>query len=401
MNSITDNRLSSADARVLLQRWIPPAGLLDCYDVFLSYRWTGSFDEDLTLGLFNNLSDDLFGSVGRQINVFLDKRRLQDGRNFQDDFADALLNTLLPVVILSTAALQRMVKLKADSPIDNLLLEWTLIVELLHSKTITHCLPIIIGAYNPSSPRCSDVIEDFFAAGSVSGTFRAFLGESKYTGIDSLPNVSVTSIILKVRRILQQHQLPESSCLSSHIVRSVVKHLSLHQAVFASKLFDDQKFQDVPASHAKEEVTRTVVEHCGGRIRGMLDSIEASKSQSSPVVAQRFVAILSPSLASKTSSQVAEAIGSIGPAHLVYQQAFVDNGIDRTMLADWRGQSDEDILRVLTTDLGMSSSLHSKRVLLELKKLWAPPPAQAGYRVVRRPSPGVFVLRARRAPRLR
>ena len=82
-----------------------------------------------------------------------------------------------------------------------------------------------------------------------------------------------------------------------------------------------------------------------------------------------------PSLASITASQVAEAIGRIGAAYVVYQQAFVDNGIDGTMLADWRGQPDEDILRVLTTDLGMSSSLHSKRVLLELKKLWAPPPA--------------------------
>ena len=72
-------------------------------------------------------------------------------RNFQDDCADALLKTSMPVVILSTAALQRMVKLNADSAIDNLLLEWTFIVELLDSKTIKHCLPIIIGTYNLSA----------------------------------------------------------------------------------------------------------------------------------------------------------------------------------------------------------------------------------------------------------
>ena len=53
-------------------------------------------------------------------------------------------------------------------------------------------------------------------------------------------------------------------------MRSVVKHLSLHQAVFASKLFQDAKFQDVPASHAKEEVTRTVVGHCSGKVRALL-----------------------------------------------------------------------------------------------------------------------------------
>ncbi len=48
----------------------------------------------------------------------------------------------------------------------------------------------------------------------------------------------------------------------------------MHQAVFASNLFKEPKYQEVPASHAKEEVTRTVVEHCGGKIRSMLDSIE-------------------------------------------------------------------------------------------------------------------------------
>jgi NLR family CARD domain-containing protein 3 len=272
-NSATSTFLSAADARVLLQRWIPPAGLRDCYDVFLSYRWTGSFDEDLTLGLFNNLSENVFGSSGREINVFLDKRRLQDGRNFQDDFADALLKTSVPVVIMSTAALQRMVKLTAGSAIDNLLLEWTLIVELLDSKTIEHCLPIIIGTYNPSAPSCAAVIADFFK-----DEVKAADGSVFYSGINSLPDVSVTSIISKVRLMLQQHQLPESPGLSSHTVRSVVKHLSLHQAVFASNLFQDAKFRDVPASHAKEEVTRTVVGHCSGKVRSMLESIEAAKA---------------------------------------------------------------------------------------------------------------------------
>ena len=370
LNSATNTFLSAADARVLLQRWIPPTGLRDCYDVFLSYRWTGSFDEDLTLGLFNNLSEDVFGSSGREINVFLDKRRLQDGRNFQDDFADALLKTSMPVVILSTAALQRMVKLTADSAIDNLLLEWTLIVELLDSKTIEHCLPIIIGTYNPSAPSCAAVIADFFK-----DEVKAADGSVFYSGIDSLPNVSVTSIVSKVRLMLQQHQLPESPGLSSHTVRSVVKHLSLHQAVFASKLFQDAKFQDVPASHAKEEVTRTVVEHCSGKVRALLEDIEALKLQALQAAAQHSVADQNSPLATITASDVAAAIGRIGPAYVLYQQAFIDNGIDGTMLAEWRGQSEEDTLRTLTTDLAIASSLHGKRVLLELKKLWNRPPA--------------------------
>jgi hypothetical protein len=76
-----------------------------------------------------------------------------------------------------------------------------------------------------------------------------------------------------------------------------------------------------------------------------------------------------------TASDVAAAIGRIGPAYVLYQQAFIDNGIDGTMLAEWRGQSEEDTLRTLTTGLAITSSLHGKRVLLELKKLWNRPPA--------------------------
>jgi hypothetical protein len=226
LNNVANSSLCAAEARALFQRWIPPAGLRDCYDVFLSYRWTGSFDEDLTLGLFNNLSEDVFGSSGREINVFLDKRRLQDGRNFQEDFADALLKTSMPAVILSTASLQRMVKLTADSAIDFLLLEWTLFVELLDSKTIEHCLPIIIGTYNPSAPSCAAVIADFFK-----DEVKAADGSVFYSGINSLPDVSVTSIISTVRLMLQQHRLPESPGLSSHTVRSVVKHLDRKSVV--------------------------------------------------------------------------------------------------------------------------------------------------------------------------
>ena len=75
-----------------------------------------------------------------------------------------------------------------------------------------------------------------------------------------------------------------------------------------------------------------------------------------------------------TASDVAAAIGRIGPAYVLYQQAFIDNGIDGTVLAEWRGQSEEDTLRTLTTDLcNRVQSARGKRVLLELKKMWNRP----------------------------
>jgi GTPase SAR1 family protein len=272
-NSCSSARLSAAESLQVFEKWVAPQGLRRHYDVFLSYRWTGGVDEELTSGLFNNLSEDLVGSAGREIHVFLDKRRLQDGRNFQEDFADALLLTSLPVVILSTAALQRMTALEAHSAIDNLLLEWTLIVELLHSKTIRFCLPIIVGSYSPTASSCSALFSDFF-----NDVVKNADGTVSYCGIDSLPDVSVASIVAKVRSMLRAHNVPESPHLSTCTVRSVVKHLSLHKAVFVSEVLAAPQYQKVPQSHMRQEAARVVINHCNGSIRAILDSIHVGRA---------------------------------------------------------------------------------------------------------------------------
>jgi hypothetical protein len=171
--------LSASDARKRFEPGLPPIGLRsDGYDVFLSYRcappvtytaapwsylfsrWTGSFEDDLTTGIFNALScgeHGVLGSSGREIRVFLDKQRLQDGRNFQEDFAEALLKTHVPVTIVSTAALARMRSLKPDSAVDNLLLEWTLIVELMDrdTKILWECLPVFVGTFDCTASSCA------------------------------------------------------------------------------------------------------------------------------------------------------------------------------------------------------------------------------------------------------
>ena len=319
-NSSSRTRLSAADARIFFEKWVAPEGLRTRYDVFLSYRWTGSFDEDLTSGLFNNLSEDLVGSTGHEIHVFLDKKRLQDGRNFQEDFADALLVASLPVVILSTAALQRMATLKADSLIDNLLLEWTLIVELLQSKTIHFCLPIIIGSYSPSALRCSEVFSNFFQ-----DVIKAPDGTVQYSGIDSLPDISVASIISKVRGLLREHNLPESPNLSSLTVRSVVKRLSMHKAVFVSDILRSPLYQNVPESHVKEEATRIVIEQCVASIRTILDSIQVSQgstahgtfSANKPAAA----AVTTPSAKNYVPFYAAAAVGAAVAASLLLWRA--------------------------------------------------------------------------------
>jgi serine/threonine protein kinase/GTPase SAR1 family protein len=259
--------------------WLPPSGLRASYHVFLSYRWTGKIEDDLTLGLFNNLSADVLGS-GRGINVFLDKRRLEDARNFQEDFAEALLKSQFPVVIISSEALKRMAKLEAGSGIDNLLLEWSIILELLELKKMDMCLPIFIGTYNQSASTCADAISNIFDEVTLADG-------SKIRPIDSLPDVPVTSITEKVRSILRQHGLSESPHLNGRSVRDVVKQLSLQQGVKTWDLAKDPKLSACSASSGKDEVLRAVIGHCAPKIRSILDSIEERekyhyKSDSAP-----------------------------------------------------------------------------------------------------------------------
>ena len=81
-------------------------------------------------GIYKKLCPDVIGAEKRQIHVFLDRHHLETGRRFDKDFARSLLKSTLVVPIVSCAALQKMVSLNKDSPIDNVLVEWVIICEL-------------------------------------------------------------------------------------------------------------------------------------------------------------------------------------------------------------------------------------------------------------------------------
>jgi GTPase SAR1 family protein len=151
--------LSADEAREKFGRWLIPVGLIDgktsdsyfeyVYHVFLSYRW-GNFDSELVNALFFSLCTSVIGD-GRQVHVFRDENRLEEGRIFSSDFAKALINSLVVVPVVSYAALVRMFDLKPDSEIDNVLLEWMLIYELLERHHLKFCLPIMVGEVKENS----------------------------------------------------------------------------------------------------------------------------------------------------------------------------------------------------------------------------------------------------------
>jgi NLR family CARD domain-containing protein 3 len=199
--------LSACDARKRFGRWLMPLGLREWYHIFLSYRWS-EFDTELVKALFSTLSVAVTGQ-GQQVHVFLDRNRLEEGRIFSSDFANALIKSLVVVPILSSAALDRMFDLKSDSNIDNVLLEWMLIVVLLARGHLKFCFPIMVGEVNEDA-KDGKFISNLFSDG----------------GIDKLPEVVCTKVADRVNELLVENRMAPLESVHTYTVRETVKKIT-------------------------------------------------------------------------------------------------------------------------------------------------------------------------------
>jgi hypothetical protein len=115
MNVGPRDMLSAAELRERFRDWVEQRGLdRDGYDFFLSYRQMPN-DEDLTLQLYTELGMQVV-RANEAPRTFLDKMRLETGRNFVRDFAASLCRTRIAVVLLSVEALRRMTTSDQQSP---------------------------------------------------------------------------------------------------------------------------------------------------------------------------------------------------------------------------------------------------------------------------------------------
>jgi GTPase SAR1 family protein len=277
--------LNAPEARRKFCQWLIPSGLREssAYHVFLSYRW-GNFDCELVTALFSKLCTEVIGD-GKQVHVFLDRHRLEKGRKFSSDFARSLINSLVVVPVVSYAALARMLVLKPDSNIDNVLLEWMLIVELRRRGHLKFCYPIIAGEVKENAEDGKFIL-DLFAVPALglkwkevgfekpsSGTeiknellaatlqnqvefkkeewekFQVKLSSSSYIKagehyfqpaiytpcIDKLPEVVCTQVARRVDQLLKENGMDPvpSEFVNTYTVRGVVKELVEYNGLLA------------------------------------------------------------------------------------------------------------------------------------------------------------------------
>ncbi len=162
------------------------------FDVFISYRVDS--DADHAQHMY-----DLLTAQGRK--VWFDKVCLEHGKNWREGFCAGLCNSKAFVCLASRdaicnpAARQSFTTLTADSPCDNVLLEYRLALELRAMGMITYIAPVFVGDSIPLVERLG-----VSSLGAVH--------YSKYFPSE-FPDVSVRSVEAELKHHLAQQLLGE------------------------------------------------------------------------------------------------------------------------------------------------------------------------------------------------
>jgi hypothetical protein len=164
-------------------------------------------DTDLTDGIYHKslFTDRLVGE--RQVQVFLDRHRLEDGRRFDKGFVKALLKSTVVVPIVSCAALQKMASLNMDSPIDNLFVEWVIVAELQDIGALEFCIPVMLGNVFETPQNDGKFISDIFTEVIIA----------------KLPEVVVSKVVFFVQEVFDVNGIAPSKHLHTRTVKGTVE----------------------------------------------------------------------------------------------------------------------------------------------------------------------------------
>jgi GTPase SAR1 family protein len=202
--------LDAADLRKRFDGWLGQRGFAEKYDFFYSYRWGGEeFDSELVMNMFTTVG--CRQCKGRAIVAFLDKRRLEPGSNFVQDFCNGLFNTKVAVPIVSAHALDKMSTLSPDSDVDNLLLEWMLMLEMRGKNgcALKRIIPVLVGEMLEVPNTEGELMQSFFSLGCIG----------------KLPDCICHKTLAKAKDILKLLGLSPSPELEKQTVQCTVKSL--------------------------------------------------------------------------------------------------------------------------------------------------------------------------------
>lgn len=136
------------------------------FDVFISYRVRS--DAEHAKLVYDKLTDAGF-------KVWLDQISLLKGDSWVEGFCDGLIKSRIFIPIISKSSINsesakqsNFAELKADSKIDNVLLEYWLALELQHRGFVDKIYPLLVGSKGPDENDASkEVYNNFFTENGV------------------------------------------------------------------------------------------------------------------------------------------------------------------------------------------------------------------------------------------
>jgi GTPase SAR1 family protein len=346
-------------------QWLQLYDLRERYDVFVSYRW-GRYDSEFTEQLFDVFTNLSVGVQNRAVEVFLDRKRLQEGRWFTSDFAAALTHTLVAVLVVSVDALGRMVE-HDPSQADNVLLEWIMILEGSAAGKIVKVFPVLFGKRLPEEVLMRNVssagvqVADFFADGIK----------------DALPKIAPTATLAQAADLLRANGIEPSERMRSYTVHSVVNELlgfllckasdfGARQLVggFADKVV--RLLSDCGDAALDGVVTQSGENGSAGAEVAPATTVVAANA---PHLAEQSLvpALAVPkgfqSLKSLTVEEVGRALAAVALDKLI--PIFATNKVTGEILTTC-----ETVSQLMSTDVGVHSRLLAKTLLGHIDEEW-------------------------------
>jgi hypothetical protein len=214
--------MTPADIKSKYGSWLQLNERRERYDVFISYRW-GTYDSvfvEKTFDMFTNFS---IAAEMRAVEVFLDRKRLQDGRLFKLDFAAALTHSLIALPVVSVDALKRMADHTPDA-VDNVLLEWIMILQCYKAGRLLKVFPVLFGT-RVSGLQVSGQQQRADAAAiaaSAEPTVTDFFAEAAK---DLLPKIVPTATLAQAAELLAANGVTPSDSMWEYTVHSIVHEL--------------------------------------------------------------------------------------------------------------------------------------------------------------------------------
>eukprot|EP01038_Epipyxis_sp_PR26KG_P004686 gene4686-6581_t len=229
--------LTSSDIIKIFGSWLSNSTQLNIikFDTFISYRW-GKNDSLFVNALYDkltfyNIESNSNGGVHqtKAIDIFLDTKRLKQGEAFQLSFAQALVNSIVFIPIVSYDGLFKMLT-HDPSTEDNVLIEWIIALLLVKIKNnqnqnkdnnnnndnnnnkikLCKLFPLLFGSIITHDNNHSLIIRDLFHENIIS----------------NLPEVIPLASIRKVSELLEAIGIIPSVLYATWTVQYIVKQLA-------------------------------------------------------------------------------------------------------------------------------------------------------------------------------